>query len=89
MNEQIERSGVVFRTSVDGLVYIQEDASGRPYVFTFDKILEYRGQSAQELGLHRGTRVTFDLSEGRIRCVSLPTVPQHGDASARRYSVGQ
>jgi len=71
MSEQKGRSGVVLRMSADGLVYIQEEPSGRSYVFTFDKIREYRGQSAQELGLRRGTRLTFDVSGDRVRCVRL------------------
>lgn len=64
--------GVVIRINRFGLGIIEEEPSTTRYVFTFDKIRGYRGESPREIGLKVGTWVEFTLKdEGRIATVTL------------------
>lgn len=53
------RHGALIRINNAGLCFIEENTSGRRYVFTFDKIVGYAGQSPGELGLRIGRQLRF------------------------------
>lgn len=54
------KHGVVERLNKKGLAVVKEQQSGERFVFTFDKIKRYGGQTARELGLQEGSEVEFD-----------------------------
>ncbi len=67
-----EKSGVIVRLDDKaGFGYVREKNSPKQFIFGFDKIPRYRGQSARELNLHRGTHVHFRL-EGEIVASVVP-----------------
>jgi len=47
------------------------DADEKLVTFTFDKILNYAGQSAEQIGLKEGTVVEFEAPEGVVQSVKL------------------
>jgi len=54
-----------------GLCYVLEEDTKRHYVFTFDKIRGYCGQSASHLGLQVGNHVRFSAEGDRVKFVEL------------------
>ena len=48
--------GVVLEIVPGGLAYVEERGSKKRFAFTFGKIRDYRGETAQELGLRVGSR---------------------------------
>jgi len=56
--------GVILRVNEQGLGIVKDTQSEEQFVFTFDKITGYRGESAQELGLIVGAHVQFNASAG-------------------------
>ena len=50
---------IVSRTTPNGFGYIVDKNSGKEFSFTFDKIKNYRGESAKELGLLPGVVVHY------------------------------
>ena len=49
--------GIILRINEQGLGIMKDAQSQEQFVFTFDKITGYRGESAQELGLKAGVHV--------------------------------
>ncbi|MEA2490168.1 MAG: hypothetical protein QOH21_1960 [Acidobacteriota bacterium] len=65
------RSGIITRVEDFGLGFIRTADNGALYVFTFDKIAGYRGESARALDLRAGRHVTFAVEDGRVRDVHI------------------
>ena len=65
------RKGVIIRINEQGLGIVKDTQSQEQYVFTFDKITGYQGQSAQELGLVAGTHVRFSYKAGKVESVQI------------------
>lgn len=64
--------GILSRVTKDGVGYLVDQGSQKVFTFTFDKIANYRGESASELGLAAGVIVTYDLDKfGRVGEVKL------------------
>lgn len=57
--EQERAAGTVVQISDDGFGYVLDDATRRLFVFMFDALPGYAGQSTGEMGLHVGTQVEF------------------------------
>ena len=63
--EKLERhEGVLRRLTRDGFGIIEDNRSHDWFAFTFDKIVGYRGQDAQELGLSVGANIAFSVPVG-------------------------
>jgi hypothetical protein len=63
---------VLSRITRDGVGYLVDQGSHKVFTFTFDKIPNYRGQSAAELGIAAGSPVTYDLdNSGYVSKVQL------------------
>lgn len=56
--------GVILRVNEQGLGIVKDTHSQEQFVFTFDKIIGYRGESARELGLIAGAHVRFNATAG-------------------------
>jgi len=54
-----------------GLGYVTPEGSNELFVFTFDKIQDYKGEEAQQLGLRTGATVTIDFKNHRISSIRL------------------
>ena len=65
------QTGTIIRVNPVGLAYTEDLESKDIYSFTFDKIEGYRGESAKELGLIRGSRVAFSSLDGVVRSVRI------------------
>lgn len=66
--------GVILRINEQGLGIVKDSKSQEQFVFTFDKIAGYRGESAQELGLKAGVHVHFNSTAGnQIVSVEKPS----------------
>jgi hypothetical protein len=63
--------GVIIRVNRDGLAFIEDSVSGQRYVFTFDKVHGFAGESAKDTGIQLGARVVFTASANRVRCVRI------------------
>ena len=57
-----------------GLAYVEERGSKKRFAFTFGKIRDYRGETAQELGLRVGSPVRFSVTDERVDEVELVAV---------------
>lgn len=67
------RTALLGRVTERGLGYIVDDSTGNTFAFTFDKFPNYKGESARELGLTQGSKVTFELDDsGMVKKVSPP-----------------
>jgi hypothetical protein len=67
-----EMNGVIVRLNDQvGFGYVREENSNRQFIFGFDKIAGYRGQSARQLKLRDGTHVHFLLEGERIKAVQI------------------
>ena len=53
----------VVRVSDGGVAYTKDCLTNEFTVFTFGKIVGYRGQTAKELGLRRGKTVTVEYND--------------------------
>jgi excisionase family DNA binding protein len=69
-----EQSKPILSVDNEGLACL-EDASGRRYAFTFDKIRGYHGETAREIGLRVGAHVYFEASGDQILWVDLSSAP--------------
>lgn len=56
--------GIILRVNEQGLGIVKDIQSQEQFVFTFDKITGYRGESAHELGLVVGSPVQFRSTAG-------------------------
>ena len=63
--------GIILRINEQGLGIMKDAQSQEQFVFTFDKITGYRGESAQELGLKVGARVLFNSTADTQVVVSV------------------
>lgn len=80
----IEHLGEVHRATDDGFIFILEreapDIDSGSFSFSVhcvtlrDVVPEYRGESPQELGIVKGTKVMFTMDGNKI--VSLTAIPQ-------------
>ena len=68
-----DQSGKVVRVADHGLAFVSTAVGGRrrDLPFTFDKIRSYRGETARDLGLKKGTEVQFSESDGRIESIEI------------------
>ena len=62
---------VVKLVKKSGLAYVQPDGSQSLLTFTFDKLDDYHGEDAEQLGLRDGSTVEFDFENNRIRSVKV------------------
>ena len=69
----LQHKGVVSRVLDDGYAYIDEDGPTRKrYIVSFSRsILNYRGESARELRLSRGTMVRFSKVGNEIQRIAV------------------
>jgi hypothetical protein len=58
--------GEVLRANDYGLYVIRDMNSDRQYVFTADKLDSFRGESREELGVHRGSVVTVTIENDKV-----------------------
>ena len=64
--------GILSRVTEDGVGYLVDQKSKNVFPFTFDKILNYRGEAPSKLGLAAGAAVTYDLDGmGQIAKVTI------------------
>jgi hypothetical protein len=76
--------GVILRVNEDGIAFLEETDSKACFVFTFDKLAGYSGQTAKELGLRVGSYVNFSHSGNavlEVRFQSAHAVPSGTAAS--------
>jgi hypothetical protein len=67
-----EKNGVIVRLNDQaGFGYVQEEHSTRKFIFGFDNIPGYRGQSARQMKLHDGAHVHFQLEGERVKELQL------------------
>jgi len=57
-----QHEGKILRINNAGLGIIEDERSQQQFVFTFDKIQNYRGEEARQLGLTVGTYVRFSAT---------------------------
>lgn len=67
----VRRKGVIERLNKKGFAVVRERQSDERYVFTFDKIRKYAGETARELGLQEGSEVEFDEEQNRVSSVEI------------------
>lgn len=72
-------TGVILRVNEQGLGIVKDTQSEEQFVFTFDKITGYRGESAREIGVTVGASVQFNATADH-QVVSVELCPQttHG-----------
>ncbi len=70
---QLNRVGKIVRVADEGLAYLSTGSGSerQDFPFTFDKILEYRGQHAKEIGLREGVEVRFLEKDGLVESVEI------------------
>ena len=67
----MEHSGVLVDVDVSGVGVVEDDESHVKYVFTFDKVKGYVGQSLGAAGLKAGRRVTFVADEDFVEVLEV------------------
>lgn len=69
----LQHEGVISRVLDDGYAYVDETGpSPRRYIVSFSRsIPNYRGESARELRLSRGTRVRFSRVGNEIQRIAV------------------
>src|ERR1700727_2255171 len=74
----------VLQLKDNGIGYLCEQDSSRTYVFTFDKIQDYKGENIDQLGLRIGAVVRVTLAGKRVARVQLtnPDEPEGKVAAA-------
>ena len=75
--------GVILEVVEGGLAYVEEEGTKKRFAFRFGRIRDYRGESAQELGLHVGSRVRFTTTGELVNQVDLI------DPGQRRFSQSE
>ena len=71
-----KRKGKIVRIADHGLAFVSVGSGEqrRDFPFTFDKILSYRGQPAEAIGLRRGADVEFFENNGKVESVEITPV---------------
>ncbi len=70
-NEEIKTGRVSYILS-DGYGYVQPDSlADSSYVFSFSSIPDYRGETARELNLYKGSKVEFKLQGQNITSLRI------------------
>jgi hypothetical protein len=66
-------SGKIVRVADHGLAFVSTGSGvhRRDLPFTFDKIRQYRGQAADEIGLRNGASVEISEENGRVESVEI------------------
>lgn len=82
MKKLEQHQGVILRVNEQGLGIVKDTQSEEQFVFTFDKITGYRGESAQELGLIVGAPVQFNATADH-QVVSVELRPRTVDVTRR------
>ena len=69
----MQHEGVISRVLDDGYAYVDENGPTRKrYIVSFSRsIPNYRGESARELRLSRGTRVRFSRKGNEIQRIAV------------------
>ena len=69
----LNHEGVVARVLPDGYVYVDESGPNRKrYIVSFSRsVPNYRGETARELRLSRGTQVRFSRNGNEIQCIAV------------------
>jgi hypothetical protein len=70
-SEEPLQKGTIVRLDRHGLAIVKPEVGDDIYPFTFDKILEYGGQTASEMGLHEGSTIQFVRKEGKVSEVKI------------------
>jgi hypothetical protein len=72
----MDRKGTIVLLSQSGVGLVQLEDSKKVFIFTFDKIPGYRGESVRELGargVREGQTVVFDADKQNISALRLPS----------------
>ncbi|MCL7420597.1 MAG: hypothetical protein M8364_06810 [Methylobacter sp.] len=70
--ETYSYQGVIVRVSDDaGVAYIVSQALNRQYIFSYNRIKGYGGQSAKEIDLKPGRHVSFTVKNDVVQSVEL------------------
>lgn len=70
--ETCNYNGVIARVSDDvGVAYIFAKTLNRHYIFSYNKISGYAGESTKEMQLKSGKQVNFSLKDGIVQSVEL------------------
>lgn len=59
-------SGQIVRLERYGLGFVKVEGTGEQYPFRFDQVTGFKGESLKEMSVHVGSRVSFDLQDGRV-----------------------
>ena len=57
-----EHEGLIVSVDAGGVAIVESTESHKQYPFNFDRISNYGGQQAREIGLRKGRRVRFFTS---------------------------
>ena len=71
MDRSAEKEGVIIRINRFGLAIVEENQSRTHYVFTFDKIRGFTGQSPKKIGIFVGRKVAMSLNGDKITSVTM------------------
>jgi len=72
MAETAQHEGKILRINNAGLGVVEDEHSQQQFVFTFDKIQNYRGEEARELGLTIGAHVRFTATaDSQVTAVEI------------------
>ena len=58
-------TATIIRVSEGGVVYARDCSNNEFIVFTFGKISGYKGQTAKELGLRRGKKISVEYTDDK------------------------
>jgi hypothetical protein len=72
MAEIEQHEGKILRINNAGLGIVEDEHSQQQFVFTFDKIRNYRGEEPRQLGLTVGAHVRFSsTSDCQVTAVEV------------------
>lgn len=70
--ETYNYNGVIARVSDDaGVAYVFAKDLNEQFIFSYNKILGHAGESAKEMQLKPGRRVSFSVKNGVVQLVEL------------------
>lgn len=58
--------GKIIRLEKYGLGFVESEDTGKQYPFRFDQIVGFKGEPLKEMEVRVGSRVSFELQNGRI-----------------------
>jgi hypothetical protein len=70
VTEEPLRQGRIVQVNKQGLLIV-EDNEGQRFAMTFDKVVGYCGETAQEFGLKKGAEMRFSATDGIIESAEL------------------